>query len=152
MTSTDRIERKVLLRAARSRVWRALADAAEFGRWFGVDFTGQSFAEGRHLKAKVTQPGWDHLSMDVWIERIVPERHLSWRWHPGAIEATPAMPMEETTLVEFELQDAEGGTLLTVVESGFERVPPSRRLQVFRENTAGWDEQVRNIERHVGAG
>jgi uncharacterized protein YndB with AHSA1/START domain len=33
MTSTDRIEKTILLRAPRSRVWRALTDAWEFGAW-----------------------------------------------------------------------------------------------------------------------
>ena len=36
----DRIEKKILLRAPRARVWKALTDAAEFGTWFGVRFDG----------------------------------------------------------------------------------------------------------------
>jgi len=48
-TSTDRIERKILLKAPRARVWRALSDAPEFGGWFGVDFKGKlgKFGLGR---------------------------------------------------------------------------------------------------------
>lgn len=53
------------------------------------------------------------------------------------------------TLAVFELQEVEGGTLLSVVESGFDNIPPPRRMNVFRLNTAGWDEQMRNFEKHV---
>ena len=150
-TSTDRIERKILLKAPRSRVWRALSDAGEFGDWFGVDFKGKAFAAGKHVQGKVTYPGYEHISMDVLIEQIVPERLLSWRWHPAAIDPAVDYSQEPTTLVVFELEEAEGGTLLTVVESGLDKIPLARRATVLRLNTSGWDEQMHNIENHVAA-
>jgi uncharacterized protein YndB with AHSA1/START domain len=150
--STDRIERKILLKAPRSRVWRALSDAGEFGDWFGVDFKGKVFEAGKHVQGKVTYPGYEHISMDVLIEKIVPERLLSWRWHPAAIDPAVDYSKEPTTLVVFELEEAEGGTLLTVVESGLDGIPLTRRATVFRLNTSGWEEQMRNIEKHVAAG
>jgi uncharacterized protein YndB with AHSA1/START domain len=150
-TSTDRIERKILLKAPRSRVWRALSEAAEFGDWFGVDFKGKVFAVGKHVQGKVTYPGYEHISMDVLIERIVPERLLSWRWHPAAIDSAVDYSQEPTTLVVFELEEADGGTLLTVVESGLDNIPLARRATVFRLNTSGWDEQMQNIAKHVSA-
>jgi uncharacterized protein YndB with AHSA1/START domain len=39
-STTDRIEREVLLKAPRARVWRALSNAEEFGDWFGVALKG----------------------------------------------------------------------------------------------------------------
>jgi uncharacterized protein YndB with AHSA1/START domain len=148
-TSTDRIERKVLLKASRSRVWRALSDAKEFGDWFGVDFKGKSFVAGKAVQGRITHPGYDHLVMEVQIERVVPERFLSWRWHPAAIDASVDYSQEPTTLVEFEITESEGGILLTVVESGLEKIPVARRPTVFRLNTSGWDAQMKNIEKHV---
>jgi uncharacterized protein YndB with AHSA1/START domain len=148
-TSTDRIERKVLLKASRSRVWRALSDAKEFGDWFGVDFKGKSFVAGKAVQGRITHPGYDHLVMEVQIERVVPERLLSWRWHPAAIDASVDYSQEPTTLVEFEITESEGGILLTVVESGLEKIPVARRPTVFRLNTSGWDAQMKNIEKHV---
>ena len=56
---------------------------------------------------------------------------------------------DSDTLVEFELKDVDGGTLVTVVESGFDQVPEWRRLDAFRMNSGGWDIQMQNIERHV---
>ena len=150
-TSTDRIERNILLKAPRARVWRALTDAAEFGDWFGVDFRGKAFVAGKPVQGKVTYPGYEHISMEVTIERIVPERLLSWRWHPAAIDPAIDYSQEPTTLVVFELEEVDGGTLLTVVESGLDKIPLARRATVFRLNTSGWDEQMLNIEKHVAA-
>jgi uncharacterized protein YndB with AHSA1/START domain len=148
-TSTDRIERTILLKAPRSRVWRALSNAAEFGAWFGVDFKGKAFAAGKPVRGKVTYPGYEHIEMEVQIERMEPERLLSWRWHPAAIDPAVDYSDEPTTLVEFKLSEGEGGTVLTVVESGLDKIPLARRATVFRLNSSGWDEQMRNIEKHV---
>lgn len=148
-TPTDRIERKILLKAPRSRVWRALSDAAEFGSWFGVDFTGKSFVPGREVRGKITYPGYEHIVMQVLIERMESERLLSWRWHPAAIDPSADYSQEPTTLVVFELEEVEGGTMLTVVESGLDRIPLARRATAFRMNSEGWDAQIRNIEKHV---
>jgi uncharacterized protein YndB with AHSA1/START domain len=148
-TSTDRIERRVLIKAPRGRVWRALSDAGEFGDWFGVNFKGKSFAAGAHIQGKITYPGYEHLTMDVLVERIVPEQLLSWRWHPAAIDPKVDYSQEPTTLVEFELEEVAEGTMLTVVESGLDRIPPARRADVFRMNSSGWDQQMENIKKHV---
>lgn len=150
-TSTDRIERKILLRAPRARVWQALADAEEFGNWFGVKLQGATFAVGQRTRGYVTYPGYEHVMFDVSIERIEPQRRLSWRWHPAAIDTSVDYSKEPTTLVEFELSDAENGTLLSIVESGFDKIPPARRLDAFRMNSGGWDGQLKNIQKHVAS-
>src|SRR5438128_8995355 len=116
--TTDRIEKKVLLRAPRARVWRALTDIQEFGAWFGVELTG-AFSPGARLRGKITHKGYEHLTMDITVERMEPERLFSWRWHPGA---SPAAANEPTTLVVFELVEVPEGTMLTVVESGFDKI------------------------------
>jgi len=148
MTNTDRIEKKVKLRAPRSRVWRAIATAEEFGAWFGVKLEGL-FAEGATVRGKITHPGYEHLTMEMLVERIEPERYFAYRWHPYAIDAAVDYTLEPTTLVEFRLDEADGGTVLTIVESGFDRIPLARRAEAFRMNDQGWTEQSKNIERHV---
>ena len=147
--STDCIERKVLLKAPRSRVWRALSNAEEFGDWFGAAFKGKVFAAGQRVQGNITYPGYEHLVLDVLIERMEPQRLLSFRWHPAAVERSVDYSKEPTTLVVFELQEAEGGTMLSLVESGFDKIPPSRREEAFRMNSGGWTEQMKNIEKHV---
>jgi uncharacterized protein YndB with AHSA1/START domain len=148
-TSTDRIERKVLIKATRARVWRAVSDAAEFGDWFGVDFKGKSFVAGKSIQGKITYPGYEHLTMEVLIDRVVPERLLSWRWHPAAIDPTVDYSQEPTTLVVFELEEVDGGVMLSVVESGLDKIPLERRPTVLRLNSSGWDAQMENIKKHV---
>ena len=147
-TTTDRIEKTMVLRAPRSRVWRALADSQEFGAWFRVELEGV-FAEGATVRGRITHPGYEHVTMEMQIVRMDPERLFSYRWHPYAIEPGVDYSVEATTLVEFRLEETPGGTRLSVVESGFDQLPSSRRNEAFRMNEGGWSEQLRNIERHV---
>jgi uncharacterized protein YndB with AHSA1/START domain len=149
-TTTDRIEKTIVLRAPRSRVWRAISDAREFGTWFRVALEGE-FAEGATVRGRITYPGYEHLGMSMLIERIEPETLFSYRWHPDAIDDRVDYGGEPTTLVEFRLEDAPEGTRLTIVESGFDRIPAGRRNEAFRSNEHGWSEQIRNVERHVSA-
>ncbi len=148
-SSTDRIERSILLAAPIERVWHALADADTFGSWFGVKFDSVAFAPGQRAVGSITYPGYEYLKFDVEVERMEPPRLLSWRWHPAPMERGRDYSAEAPTLVVFELKEAEGGTLLTVVESGFDQIPPERRMEAFRMNSGGWDGQMENIRKHV---
>ncbi|SCW99583.1 MULTISPECIES: SRPBCC family protein [unclassified Pseudomonas] len=146
MHSSDRIERKILLKAPRSQVWRALANAEAFGQWFGVALEGKRFVAGERTQGQITYPGYEHLIWDVAVERVEPERVFSFRWHPYAVEPQVDYSQEAETRVQFELEDMDGGTLLKVVESGFNNIPEARRLKAFRMDSRGWDEQMANIE------
>jgi len=148
MDSTNRIEKQILLRAPRARVWLALADSEQFGAWFGVKLNG-GFAPGAHVLGQVLHPGYEHVRFELAIERMEPERVLSWRWHPHAIDPKADYSGEPTTLVVFELADAPEGTLLTVVESGFDGIPLARRLEAYRSNDGGWAIQMKAIEKYV---
>ncbi|WP_347927481.1 SRPBCC family protein [Pseudomonas helvetica] len=149
MHSSDRIERKILLKAPRSTVWRALANAESFGKWFGVALEGKRFVAGERTQGQITYPGYEHLVWDVQVARVEPERVFAFRWHPYAVEPDMDYSSEPTTLVLFELEDMDGGTLLKVVESGFDNIPAERRLKAFRMNSRGWDEQMTNIETYL---
>jgi uncharacterized protein YndB with AHSA1/START domain len=148
--STDRIEKSVVLRAPRSRVWRAITNAGEFGSWFGAKLEG-GFAPGAQVKGRITIPGYEHVIMDITVERVEPEKLFSYRWHPYAIEPGVDYSGEPTTLVEFRLEEVTGGTQLTVTESGFDHIPAARRAEAFRMNEQGWMGQLKNIERYVGS-
>ena len=150
-SSTDRIEKTIQLRAPLSRVWRALTDAGEFGQWFRVSLTGQ-FAVGATVRGHILYPGYEHLKMEVVVERMDAERLFSFRWHPAAIDPNADYSAEPTTLVEFRLEETAVGTRLTVVESGFDRIPASRRDEAFRMNEGGWEEQMKNVEQYVARG
>jgi uncharacterized protein YndB with AHSA1/START domain len=147
-TVTDRIEKRVVLRAPRARVWRALTDASEFGTWFGVTLEAP-FVAGATLRGRITHPGYEHLTMEIHVERVEPERYFAFRWHPHAVDATADYSQEPTTLVEFRLEAAGDTTVLTIVESGFDRIPLARRAEAFRMNDSGWTAQAENIGRYV---
>jgi uncharacterized protein YndB with AHSA1/START domain len=148
VVQTDRIEKQVLLRAPRSRVWHALTETHEFSQWFGVKLTG-TFTPGARLRGQVTHKGYEHLTLELTVDRVEPERLFSWRWHPNAIDPAMDYSAEPTTLVVFELEEVDGGTLLTVVESGFDRLPAARREQAFSGNAEGWAMQMEFIANHV---
>jgi uncharacterized protein YndB with AHSA1/START domain len=127
--------------APRSRVWRAIADASEFGAWFGMKLES-AFAAGATIRGRLTIPGYDYLTLEMQVERIEPERYFSYRWHPYAIDPAIDYPTEPTTLVEFHLEETARGTAVTIVESGFDRIPPARRAKAFRMNEQGWEGQA----------
>jgi uncharacterized protein YndB with AHSA1/START domain len=145
----DRIEMRIELKAPVSRVWRALTDHREFGAWFRVALEGP-FVAGQQVRGRITWPGAEHLTMTVTVQRMEPERLFSFTWHPYAIDPAVDYSSEPVTLVEFTLEAIPGGTLLTVVESGFAALPAHRRDEAFRMNDQGWSIQVQNISQHLG--
>jgi uncharacterized protein YndB with AHSA1/START domain len=147
-TTTDRIEKKILVRAPRSRVWRAVTDSKEFGAWFQAVFT-DPFRPNAKALGRITYPGKEHLTMEIEIEKMEPERLFSFRWHPYAVDPNVDYSKEPTTLVEFTLEEVEGGTLLRVVESGFDRIPLGRRAEALKRNEGGWAQQMANIESYI---
>ncbi|HLC30807.1 MAG TPA: SRPBCC family protein [Dehalococcoidia bacterium] len=148
-STTDRIQKEILLKAPRSRVWKAISDPREFGNWFKVDMSGVTFEAGKPVHAKMTYPGYEGMPFEMVIDRMEPERLFSFRWHPYGIDPNHDYSDEPMTLIEFELEEVEGGTRLTVTESGFDSIPLARRAEAFRENSQGWAEQLRNIEAYV---
>jgi uncharacterized protein YndB with AHSA1/START domain len=146
--STDRIEKQVVLDAPRSRVWRALTDVSQFNAWFGVSLT-KSFEPGAEVSGTIDIRNYEHVTMRIWIEAMDPERFFSFRWHPYAVEPEVDYSAEPTTLVSFRLEDAPDGTKLTIVESGFDAVPASRRAKAFSMNDKGWTGQAENIRKFL---
>ena len=150
--NTDTITRSILINAPRERVWRALSDAEEFGNWFGADLKGQTFTPGQRVRGLVTACGHDNVWFDVVVERMEAPNVFSYHWHPHAVDPKLDYDREEPTLVTFTLEDApDEGTLLTLIESGFDKVPPERRLEAFRMNGRGWEFQLKNIAAHAAA-
>jgi uncharacterized protein YndB with AHSA1/START domain len=170
MSSTDRIEKRVFLHAPVARVWRALVDTQEFGSWFGFLLEGP-FAEGKTIKGTAINGATDEAALMAsqvtlgvepaplrlpvgatvfcTVGHIEPERYFSFRWIPYAIDAETELTGEPTTLVEFLLAPTSDGTMLTIVESGFDGVPAARRLRAFRMNEGGWAGQATNLRKYV---
>jgi uncharacterized protein YndB with AHSA1/START domain len=169
MDTFDRIEKRILLRAPIALVWKAIANAGEFGRWFGLDLDGE-FAIGKPIMGTFNAALNEAAILDYQkklglppsrtklpekslvfctVERIEPESYFSFRWIPYGIDAEVDPETEPTTLVEFRLVTVPEGTLLTIEESGFDRVPARRRERAFRMNEAGWAGQAENIRKYI---
>ncbi len=147
-STTDRIVKTTVLRAPRSKVWRALTNSAQFGEWFGVK-VDEPFTPGRRVRGPVTIPEYAHLAFEFTIEQMEPERLFSWRWQPGGDPDID--PAEPTTLVVFELEEVAEGTRLTVTETGFDQIPVARRGKAYRENDKGWTGQLENLRKYLAS-
>ena len=107
------------------------------------------FLAGQTTAGQITVPNYEHIRMEVVVQRIEPEELFSFHWHPYAVESDVDYAQEPPTLVEFTLEEVAGGTLLKVVESGFAKIPASRRGEAFRMNDRGWAQQMTDIKSHV---
>jgi uncharacterized protein YndB with AHSA1/START domain len=144
----ERIEKQIEIAAPVSRVWLAITDSRKFGEWFKVKME-DPFVAGKPACGQITHPGYEHVRMSIVVQAIVPEKLFSYTWHPYAVDPKVDYSKEEPTLVEFRLQPTATGTLLTVSESGFEKIPSERRAEAFRRNDGGWAQQIKNIQGYV---
>jgi uncharacterized protein YndB with AHSA1/START domain len=149
---SDRIEKRMELKASPKRVWRALTDYREFGEWFGVKLDGP-FVAGKMARGRITYPGYEHVKWEALVEKMEPERLFSFMWaHPKSLEKADYdgdYAKDPKTLVEFRLDKTAKGTLLKVTESGFDKLPVDRREESYRRNEGGWAEQMKNVEKYV---
>jgi uncharacterized protein YndB with AHSA1/START domain len=149
---SDRIEKQIELKAPISQVWRALTNYREFGQWFRVRLEGP-FVQGQVSRGSMTYPGYEHVKWEAMVQKMEPERLFSFTWpHPKSLdrdEYSGDYTNDPTTLVEFRLERTKNGTLLRLIESGFNQLPGDLRLDAFRRNDGGWTEQMKNIEAYV---
>jgi uncharacterized protein YndB with AHSA1/START domain len=148
-SALSRVERSSLVRAPRSRVWQALTNLKEFSKWFGVEAEGE-FAPGAHIRMITTIESYKGIEVFVDVVKMEAPETFSWRWHPGSKQPGEDNSSEPMTLVEFRLTEVEGGTLVSVVESGFDKLSLARRARVFEENDKGWEFQLESLTRYAG--
>lgn len=148
-TAMNKIEKQIVIRAPRERVWRAITNIAEFSKWFQVE-SKDAFAPGARVHMISTHESCPGESFYVFVEEMDAPCKFSWRWHPGRKEAGVDYHDEPTTLVVFLLEEAQGGTLLTITESGFDQISLTRRAAVLKQNTGGWEFMVKQIASYVG--
>ena len=158
-SSTDRIEKRVMLRAPHERVWRAVSDSEEFGNWFGLELDGR-FTPGAQMRGRLKptiadadiakmQEKYAGHPLALYVDQIEPMSTFSFRWHPFALDPAVDYSSEPMTLVTFTLEAVEGGTLLTITESGFDAVPLARRADAFEANEEGWAMMTGVIEKYL---
>ena len=157
--NSDRIEKEVLLKAPLDRVWRAISDADEFGRWFGVRFDGP-FVAGTSVIGTITPTTVDedvakaqepHAGKaDAWqIVAVEPQRRLAFRWHPFGVEDDIGLFGRADDAGGVHARRHADGVLLRIVESGFDAIPAERRQSAFESNSEGWSAQTELVRKYL---
>jgi uncharacterized protein YndB with AHSA1/START domain len=157
--ASDHIEKQAVLKAPVARVWNAVSEATEFGKWFGVAFNGP-FIEGKRLNGRIVpttvdpevakmQKPYEGMPFEFLVDRIEPGRRISFKWHPFAIEKGVDYSNEPMTLIVFDLEEVPRGTRLTITESGFDRIPAGRRAKAFAANEGGWEKQMELVAKYL---
>lgn len=132
----DTIERTMTFHVQRDAVWAALTEPEQISRWFG-DETEIDLRPGGEAVFR-----WGDVEVRATVEAVDPPKRFAYRWEPSQ---TPSGG--PTTLVEFVLEEIDGGTRLTLVESGFaEFVAESRQ-----ENEYGWDDELSHLREHLAS-
>jgi uncharacterized protein YndB with AHSA1/START domain len=130
----DRIEREMTFPASRQKVWAAITEPEQISKWFGTDTQLDLRPGGEGILR------WDEIEVRITVEEVNPPSRFAYRWEPSH---TPSGGPR--TLVEFELEEIEGGTRLLLVESGFASLPAESR----NENEAGWDEELGHLRNYL---
>lgn len=156
---TNQIVKKMVLKASRSRVWQALTDSAQFGSWFGMKLDGP-FKAGHSINGQIMPTTVDPevakmqephkgKTVEFFVQSIEPEFRFCLKWHPFAIDPKVDYSKEPMTLITFDLEEVDGGTLLTITESGFDQIPAWRRAEALKANDGGWSHQLKLIEKYL---
>jgi len=144
MTSKDTIERQVILNAPRETVWDAITKAELVSQWFGTDTKIPSLTIGQEIAFEWAD--YDHTSRAV-IAEVEPMKRFAYRWEHGEADFSKPIVEETLTLVTFTLEDTDGGTLLTVVETGFASLPEG--IGSYEENYSGWTHELKDLQEYL---
>lgn len=131
------VRRTIFIAAPVEKVWSAVTEPAHISQWFGqAEFEGRG--AGNH--GTLTFPGYGVVPLR--IEAIDEPHSVTYRWGNDDALGTPAAELDEqhSTVFTFTLEPVEGGTQLTVAESGFENTSdPLANLESHRQ---GWDGEL----------
>ncbi|GJL95772.1 MAG: hypothetical protein DHS20C05_21770 [Hyphococcus sp.] len=144
----DSIKKTIEIAAPVSKVWDAIADYKKFGAWFQVRLD-QPFVTGGKTTGQMTVPGYENLKWEGTVVAIEPEKRIVFSWVTHAIDPDKDYTGEPETLCEFLLEPAGDGTRLTIIESGFSKLPPNIRDEALLRNDDGWSQQINNVKTYV---
>jgi len=144
----DSIQKKINLAAPIDRVWSALTDFEQFGTWFRAEISGP-FVVGAVLRGVATSQEQECVAWTLEVTKLEPEHLFAFTWQD---EVGPAQrETEPATSVTFRLDPISTGTRLVIAETGFAALSDKNRIDMFKENTNGWNEQAQNLAAYVEA-
>ena len=134
---TFSVRRTIRIAASVDKVWRAVAEPEHVSRWFGL-----VALDGTGVGATGTMTFPDYGVIPLRVEAFDEPNLISYRWgNDDAADARPdVLDPEKSTVFTFTLEPVDGGTQLTVVESGFERT--SAPLENLESHRTGWNEEL----------
>jgi uncharacterized protein YndB with AHSA1/START domain len=145
--NNDSIEREITIAAPIDKVWSVLTEPDHIGAWFG---TGTPVQIDLQPGGVMELDHGEHGAYSTTIVKVDPPHTFSYRW----ASAYPGVPATEdnSTLVEFTLEETADGTLLRVVESGFASIviPAARASSAGYESHAqGWSGVIEKIAHYL---
>ena len=142
------IQKQIVIKSSLSNVWKSLVDYKEFGNWFKATFE-TPFVKGEPSRGHITDPGYDHIKIEITIQEMIYESTFSYQWHPFAVDSDYDYSQDEKTTVTFTLTKDGYATILHLKEVGFFKLPQGRRLQSYQMNEEGWGIQMENIKNYL---
>lgn len=151
MTATvqDTIERSVALPVSRQRAWEAITTPEQISQWFEGIWQFE-LKPGAPIHFDFGPEYGVHRGR---VEAVEPMDRVAYLWTQEGRDWDAAIPIDDvpTTVIEFFLTDDDMGTKLTVIESGFAKLPEDVRERSLRDNTQGWEEQMGNIAKYLAS-
>ena len=142
----DTIQRELVLRAPKERVFQAIADPKLIVNWFPDKVEG-TLKKGERSVFDFT----DYGKVAIHVVASDPHDYFAYRWVPsvGASEDDPLK--QPNTLVEFRLEAIPEGTKLKLTESGFASLPKDVIEKSLSDNNEGWDTMLARLEKYMAA-
>lgn len=126
---------------ARETIWKTLTSGDLMGRWLGMTPAGFAPVVGNRFTYRTTPAGkWDG-TIHCEVLEVIPNERFAYSWRGGHEDnAGYGAPLD--TIVTFTLEQADGGTRLRLVHSGFVR---PRNDSAYRNMSDGWSQVVPQI-------
>ena len=130
------VTRTVTIAASIEKVWAAITEPEHISRWFGQKAVLDGLVEGANGVFSFEGYG----DFPVRIEQLDPLRSISYRWGNDNAASTGSIDEDHSTVFRFTLEPVDGGTRLTVVETGFDTLTdPAASME---GNRGGWNSEL----------
>jgi uncharacterized protein YndB with AHSA1/START domain len=143
MEQTIAVERTVWIAVPRQRAWRAVTEPEHLDQWYATYYHWEipALAVGTMVKFYHKDDGTD--MQIATLEIVDPPRQFTLRWQPDKLY--PAM----TLVTTFLLEEENGGTRVTIIESGYESLPEDERQQWVEATGRGYTMSMANLKAYL---
>ncbi|MAS34722.1 MAG: hypothetical protein CL610_11995 [Anaerolineaceae bacterium] len=130
------VERSIWIDAPREQVWQAVTEPDQIAQWFLPVTLGAQMQ--RHDDGRLSVL-LGPMAVDVArLEALEPPHRVTSRALPDGLLATI-----------YTLEEADGGTQLTVTMSGIDALPADARRDRLQMSGDAWDQTLQNLKAHV---